>query len=469
MSDLFFDTVFLPSGWARNVRVSVDGSGWITAVEPDAVPDGADHVTGVAVPGVPNVHSHAFQRAMVGLTERGSPSGDSFWAWRERMYHFLRTLDPGAVEAVAAQLFVELLRLGFTSVAEFHYLRNDPTGAPYDDQVEMGRRILSAAADTGMGVTLLPTVYRTSDFGGAPATRAQRRFVASVDDLLRDVATLGAGATPGSVRVGLALHSLRAVPPDDLERAVEAARAMDPEIPVHIHVAEQEREVEACLDWSSARPVEWLLDHAPVDRSWCLVHATHTTPEELEDMAACGATVGLCPTTEADLGDGIFPFAAFTAAGGSWAVGTDSHVGRDPAGELRMLEYGQRLVSRSRNVAAGASHRSTGRTLLEGAWSGGAAATGRAVGRIEARARADVVVLDDGHPSLTGRDGDELLDSWIFSGDATPVRDVMAGGRWVVRDGRHVSQEAVQERYATVVRDHGLDRPQITLDLETET
>ena len=466
MPDLFFDTAFLPSGWARHVRVSVDGAGWITAVDVDADPEGAARVPGVAVPGIPNVHSHAFQRALVGLTERGSPSGDSFWSWRERMYHFLRTLDPDAVEAVAAQLFVELLRLGFTSVAEFHYLRNDPGGDPYDDPVEMGRRILSAAADTGMGMTLLPTVYRASDFGGAPATRAQRRFVAPLEDLLRDVATLGAGATPGSVRVGLALHSLRAVPPGALERAVDAARAMDPGIPVHIHVAEQEREVEACLEWSSARPVEWLLDHAPVDRSWCLIHATHTTPDELEAIVASGATVGLCPTTEADLGDGVFPLAPYVTAGGSWAVGTDSHVGRDPAGELRMLEYGQRLVSRSRNVAPGPTHRSTGRTLLEGAWAGGAAATGRAVGRIAARARADLVVLDATHPSLAGREGDDLLDSWIFSGDQTPVRDVMAGGRWVVRDGRHVSQEGVGETYARVAGAHGLDRPQITLDLE---
>lgn len=468
MPDLLFDRAFLPSGWAEDVRLSIDGAGWITAVDASGRPDGATRVPGVAVPGVPNVHSHVFQRALVGLTERGSPSGDSFWSWRDRMYAFLRTLDPDAVEAIAAQLFVELLRNGFTSVAEFHYLRNDPDGAPYHDPVEMGRRILAAGEDVGMGLTLLPTLYRTSDFGGEPATPGQRRFVASVEELVDDVAVLGAGASPGSVRIGLALHSLRAVPPEDLTRAVEAVRSMDPEIPLHIHVAEQEREVEACLAWSGARPVSWLLDHAPVDEHWCLVHATHTTDAELEAMAATGATVALCPTTEADLGDGIFPFGAYAEADGAWAVGTDSHVGRDPAGELRMLEYGQRLATRSRNVAAGLTHRSTGRALLEAAWRGGAAAAGRPVGRLAARARADVVVLDPDHPALVGRDGDELLDSWIFSGDHTPVRDVMVGGRWVIRDGHHEDEDRIAAAYRSVAEAHGLDEPQLQMDLGAE-
>lgn len=463
MAHLFFDTALLPTGWADDVRIAVDDAGWITAVESDARSRGATHVAGIAVPGVPNTHSHAFQRALAGLTERGSPSGDSFWNWRERMYGFLGTLDPDAVEAIAGQLYVELLERGFTSVAEFHYLRNDVDGRPYDDPVEMGRRILAASETAGMGITILPTVYRTADFGGVEATHEQRRFVASVEDLVGDIAVLGAGARAGAVRVGLALHSLRAVPPEDLKVAVEAARGMDPEIPIHIHAAEQEREVGACLEWSGARPVEWLLDHASVDEAWCVIHATHTTDDELDALATAGATVGLCPTTEANLGDGLFSLSTYAAANGSWAVGTDSHVGRDPAGELRLLEYGQRLATHSRNVAAGLRHRSTGRALLDGAWAGGARACGRPVGALAPHRRGDIVVLNPEHPSLAGRVGDELLDSWIFSGESTPVRDVLVGGRWVVREGRHVAADAVADRYRHVARSHGLHQTQLSM------
>lgn len=466
MPHLFFDTALLPSGWADDVRVSVDTAGWITSVEPDARPRGATHLPGVAVPGVPNVHSHAFQRAMAGLAERGSPSGDSFWGWRQRMYGFLRTLDPDAVEAITAQLQVELLERGFTAVAEFHYLRNDTDGRPYEDPVEMGRRILAASRLTGMGMTLLPTVYRTADFGGEPVTHEQRRFATSVEDLVGDIAVLGAGATAGSVRIGLALHSLRAVPPEALAVAVKAAKGMDPEIPIHIHVAEQEREVGACLEWSGARPVEWLLDNADVDEDWCLIHATHVTDDEVAALAGSGATVGLCPTTEANLGDGVFPLPGYQQRNGSWAVGTDSHVGRDPAAELRLLEYGQRLLTRSRNVAAGLAHRSTGRALLDAAWAGGARACGRPLGALAPHLRGDVVVLDPEHPSLVGRAHDDLLDSWIFSGEESPVRHVLVGGRWVVRDGRHEKREEIAQGYRSVARSHGLDQDQLSMELE---
>ena len=466
MSDLFFDSAYLPGGWADDVRVSVDPGGWITGVESDAKPRGAAHVPGIAVPGVPNVHSHAFQRAMVGLTERGSPSGDSFWSWRDRMYAFLRTLEPAQVQVIAAQLYVELLRQGFTSVAEFHYLRNDPAGRPYDDPVEMGRRVLAAGERTGIGVTILPTAYVASDFGGAEPEHEQRRFLASVEDLIGDIAVLGAGAPAGQVRVGLALHSLRAVPPAALAVAVQAARGMDPEIPIHIHVAEQLREVEGCLAWAGARPVEWLLDQAPVDEHWCLVHATHLSKEEIAGIAASKAVVGLCPTTEANLGDGIFPLEEYAAARGSWAVGTDSHVGRSPVGELRMLEYGQRLVTGRRNIAAGQRSSSTGRALLDAAWAGGAAALGRRVGRLAPGYRADVVVLDRDHPTLAGRAGDDALDSWVFSGDETPVRDVMTGGSWVVRDGRHGSGAEIALQYRAVAEALGVDTPQLTIDFE---
>lgn len=466
MADLFFDTALLPAGWAQDVRMRVDGGGWIATIEEDTTPQGARHVPGVAVPGVPDVHSHAFQRAMAGLTERGAPGGDTFWSWRERMYGFLESLNPDGVQRIAAQLFVELLERGFTSVAEFHYLRNDAHGRPYDDPVEMGRRILSSAERCGMGMTMLPTLYRSSGFGDAPPTADQMRFVATVEDLLGDIAVLGAGAAAGSVRIGLGLHSLRAVSPADLAVAVEAARGMDPTIPIHIHVAEQTREVEACLEATGARPVEWLLDNAPVDAHWCLVHATHVDEHELAALAGSQAVVGLCPTTEANLGDGVFPLAAYLEARGRWAIGTDSHVGRSPAAELRTLEYGQRLTARVRNVAAGPQHRSTGRALLDGAWSGGAAACGRPIGRLAPGSRADVVVLDPDHPTLAGRVGDELLDSWIFSGDDNPVRDVLVGGRWVVRNGRHVLADEVAGEYRAVAYELSGASPQLHIDFE---
>ena len=451
MADLFFSDVLLPDGWATSVRVSIAADGCIDSVTPGSDPEACERVSGIAVPGVPNLHSHAFQRAMAGLAEQGSQRGDSFWGWRECMYDFLQRLDPDDVQAIAAQLQVELLRHGYTCVAEFHYLRNSPEGIPYADPVEMARRVIAAAELTGIGLTLMPVVYRTSDFTGAPPTDGQSRFVATVEELLTDVSTLRADVdgNPGR-RVGLALHSLRAVPLEELQRAVDALQTTDATSPVHIHVAEQLREVEACITATGARPIEWLLANAEVDERWCTIHATHMTSAETLALATSGAVAGLCPTTEANLGDGVFSFADYTAAKGAWGVGTDSHVSVSPVADLRMLEYSQRLVARERNIAAGRADRSSGRELLEGAWAGGAQACGQNIGSISAGARADIVVLDSEHPSLVGRVGDEVLDSWIFSGEDTPVRDVIAGGAWVVRDGRHDRGEEVATRYRVV-------------------
>jgi len=466
MADLFFDTALVGGAWLDDVRVSVKADGSIAAIDDGASPKGADRLPGVALPGAPNVHSHAFQRAMAGLAERGSPAGDTFWSWRERMYGFVARLDPDDVEDIATQLYVEMLRHGFTSVCEFHYLRNDPEGVPYADPVEMARRLLSAAKRAGIGITLLPVLYRSSGFGGAEPDPRQRRFTASVTELVGDVVVLAADVDQATSRVGLALHSLRAVPPGDLAVAVEALRGIDDSAPVHIHVAEQLREVEACLAWSGARPVEWLLDHAPVDDRWCLVHATHVTADEVDALARSRAVVGLCPTTEANLGDGVFPLPDYLDARGRWGIGTDSHVSVSPVAELRTLEYGQRLVHRERNVAAGDTGRSTGRALLDAAWSGGARACGRPVGALEPGARADVVVLDPHHPALVGRHGDELVDSWIFSGEDTPVRHVVVGGRRVVEDGRHRAQEDVLEAYRRVAAKLGGETSQLALHLE---
>jgi formimidoylglutamate deiminase len=452
MTDLFFPRALVEGAWVRDARVATTAEGYISAVEVGAAAPDAERVAGIAVPGVPNLHSHAFQRAMAGLTERGSPAGDSFWSWRERMYAFVQRLEPPDIEAIAAQLYVELLRHGYTSVAEFHYLRNAADGGAYQDPVEMARRVLAAADVAGMGVTLLPVLYRTSDFGGAPPTPAQRRFVVSVEDLVGDILVLAAAAEDENTRVGMALHSLRAVPATELAIAVDTIQGLDPHAPIHVHVAEQVREVDACVAWSGARPVEWLLANAPVDARWCLIHATHVDQHEVEALAGCGAVAGLCPTTEANLGDGVFPLVEYQAAGGRWGVGSDSHVSVSPVAELRTLEYTQRLTRLERNVAAGGQRRSTGRALLEAAWSGGSAACGRALGRLAPGARADIVVLDPNHAALAGREGDDVLDSWIFSGEDTPVAHVMVGGRWVVRDGRHVRQDAVAAAYRQVAR-----------------
>jgi len=456
MPDIFVTQALLPTGWASDVLLTVDEGGVFTRVVPEAGPvAAADRLEGVAVPGVPNLHSHAFQRALAGLTERRSAGEgeDSFWSWRERMYAFLQRLGPDDVEAIATQLYVEMLKAGYTSVAEFHYLHHDVAGRPYDDPAEMSRRVLAAAERAGIGMTLLPVVYMSGDFGGAPPAEGQRRFLLDVDGLSGLIERLkplvrGGGRTCGDrAGLGVALHSLRAVPPPAIDEAVALQRRLGAGVPMHIHVAEQLREVAACLAWSGARPVEWLLDHAPVDERWCLIHATHMTPEEVGRMAATGAVAGLCPTTEANLGDGLFPLRAYLEAGGAFAVGSDSHVSVSPTEELRWLEYGQRLVSRTRNVAAGFPHPSTGRTLLEAALAGGARALGCPVGALEVGRRADLVVLDAAHPLLAQRRGDALVDAWIFSGNASVVRHVVVGGRVVVRDGHHPEEEAAAVRY----------------------
>jgi formimidoylglutamate deiminase len=401
---------------------------------------------------MPDLHSHAFQRAMAGLAERAGPEGDSFWSWREVMYRFLARLSPDDVEAIAAQLYIELLKHGYTAVAEFHYLHNDPTGGPYENRSELAERIVAAAGATGIGLTLLPVLYQTSQFGGKPPTEGQRRFTMPTDDFMALVEKLlHRHRRDRQVRVGIAPHSLRAVPPEPLRAAIAMLRRHDAEAPIHIHAAEQIKEVEDCIAWSGRRPVEWLLENASPDRRWCLVHCTHMTPEETRALAASGAVVGLCPTTEGNLGDGVFPLPAFLDAGGRFGIGTDSNVATSPVEELRWLEYVQRLVARARNLTEKTVGAATGASLYRRALAGGAAALGRPIGALAPGNRADIVVLDPAHPALLGRVGDALLDSWIFSGNANPVRDVMVGGQWVVRDGAHPHEEQALADYRRAV------------------
>jgi formimidoylglutamate deiminase len=432
----------------ERVRIEVDGGGAITAVQAGTVAaSGAERIAGLVVPGVANLHSHAFQRAMAGLAERAGPEGDNFWRWREVMYRFLAVLAPEDVQAIAAQLYVECLQNGYTAVAEFHYLHNAPDGTPYSDRAELARRIVAAAEAAGIGLTLLPVLYRHSGFAGAAPVAGQRRFVLGVEDYARLCHTMAS-----LVRVGVAPHSLRAVTPGNLQAAVALAGELGADTPMHIHAAEQTREVDDCLAWSRQRPVAWLLDHAPVGPRWCLVHATHIDAAECRTLAASGAVVGLCQTTEANLGDGIFPLCPYLEAGGRFGIGSDSNVSASPVEELRWLEYVRRLESRARNVTETRQGASVAATLLGRAASGGARALGRNAGAIAPGRLADLVVLDPEHPALVGRRGLALLDAWLFSGNATPVRHVMVEGRWVVRDGAHVRGPQIADAFARRMR-----------------
>lgn len=452
MPSYFAEHALLPSGWAARVRFDINDAGDLTAVTSGTTTDGAQSLNGVAVPGVPDLHSHAFQRAMAGLTERAGPEGDNFWSWRDVMYRFLARLSPEDVEAIAAQLYVELLKHGYTAVAEFHYLHNDPSGGAYENRGELAERILAAAGASGIGLTLLPVLYQTSQFGGKPPTDGQRRFILTTDTFLGIVEKLThRHRRDKQVRIGIAPHSLRAVPPEPLREAIEAITKLDPQAPIHIHAAEQTKEVQDCIAWSGKRPVEWLLDKAGVDQRWCLVHCTHMTPEETRQLAASGAVAGLCPTTEGNLGDGIFPLPDYLQAGGRFGIGTDSNIATSPVEELRWLEYVQRLVARARNLTEKKIGAATGASLYRRALAGGAQALGRPIGALKPGARADIVVLDPEHPALLGRQDDTLLDSWVFSGNANPVRDVIVGGHFVVRDGIHPHEEQAFADYRRAI------------------
>jgi formiminoglutamate deiminase len=445
MTTLHFSEALLPDGWRRDVRVRLAG-GRIAAVETGVPPGPGDERHVAAVPGMANLHSHAFQRAMAGLTEARGPGDDSFWSWRALMYRFALALTPDDVEAVAALLYAEMLEAGFSRVGEFHYLHHDADGRPYADPAEMAGRIAAASAATGIKLTLLPVFYAHAGFGGAAPDPGQRRFVSDRDGFARlvDGARRHAGGLADAV-VGVAPHSLRAVTPEELKAVVPLADGG----PVHIHAAEQVKEVADCLAWAGARPVRWLLDHAGVDSRWCLIHATHMDAGEIAALAASGAVAGLCPVTEANLGDGIFAAAAFRAAGGRFGIGSDSNVEIGVAAELRQLEYSQRLAARARNVLADPG-RSTGRSLFDAALAGGAQALGAPTAGIAAGAVADLVTLRiDDAPAATG---DRRLDTWIFAGGNRIVDCVWIDGVKSVAAGRHVDRDRIATRFAATIR-----------------
>jgi formimidoylglutamate deiminase len=453
MTALFFEQALRPDGWHRNVRIVLAGNRIVDVIS-DTVPRPLDERHGIGIPGMPNLHSHAFQRGMAGLAEVCGPVADNFWTWREQMYRFALAMSPDDVEAVAAQSYVEMLEAGFTRVGEFHYLHHDCDGQPYGDIAELGARIAAASQATGIALTLLPVFYAHSNFGGAAPHTGQRRFVSTVDQYQRLFeASAGLVTRLDGGIIGVAPHSLRAVTPHQLrELAVMAT-----DRPVHIHVAEQTKEVDDCIAWSGQRPVEWLLNHANPDQRWCFIHATHMTTDETTRMANSGVTAGLCPITEANLGDGIFAGSAFSAAGGNFGIGTDSNVLIGVADELRQLEYAQRLGNRARNVLGGKCGRSTGRAVFDAALHGGALALGQIsvegplVG-LAVGASADLVSLDPHHLSLVGRSGDANLDAWIFATRDAVINDVWCRGVKVVTAGRHTKHDDIGQRYAKTIR-----------------
>jgi formimidoylglutamate deiminase len=443
-----FTSALTSSGWQKDVIVSVDKSGMIESVTAGAK-DGT-LISGIAIPAVPNVHSHAHQRLMVGLAERAGPGADSFWTWREAMYGFALKLSPDDLEAVAAQTYLEMLKAGFSCVGEFQYLHHQPDGSPYDEPAEMSLRCISAAEQAGIAITMLPTLYNFSGFGGQASNAGQRRFVNEADRFLEIYGTLKAVCEASPLRrLGISPHSLRAVTPELLKTVLNG---IADDARVHIHVAEQTKEVDDCVAWSGKRPVEFLLDQFDVSARWCAIHATHMTAGESQRLAKSGAIAGLCPTTEANLGDGIFPADAFMKQGGAIAIGSDSQISISPAEDLRMLEYSQRLRDWTRNALASGAGASTGRSLLDAVLKGGAACLDQPMGAIAVGRRCDIAVLDEGHPTMIGRAGDAALDTWIFSAGNAAVKDVIVGGSHVVKDRRHRNEDRIQKKFSETMR-----------------
>ncbi len=445
---------WLPEGWRREVLLEVAPDGFFRRVSSGAREDDALRLAGPVLPGFANVHSHAFQRALVGRVQIAGEGADSFWTWREQMYEVVGKLGSEELEAIAAQTYVEQLKGGYTTVCEFHYLHGATEGAKAAPPERNSLAIYDAARQAGIALTLLPVLYQTSGFGAKPLLPRQRRFGSEVDDLLRLVQTLRqAGQGDRLMRLGVAPHSLRAVPPEALAALIEGIAGIDAMAPIHIHIAEQRAEVEDCVAALGCRPVAWLLDHAPVDERWCLVHATHLLGEEVAALASSGAVAGLCPSTEGDLGDGFFPLRPYLSAGGRLGIGSDSNLCASVFEELRWLEYGQRLRHESRNQAALQPGASTGTALVQAALAGGAQASGQAIGALASGKRADFLVLDAEHPALLGLSPDRWLDALVFSNtSAPPIAEVYVAGEMVVQAGRHLEEERLARRFAAALR-----------------
>lgn len=448
MAVWFAKKALLPGGWAENVSISIAENGEITRVTPNAPPDG-EHLSGPVVPGMPNLHSHAFQRAMAGLSEVAADPADSFWSWRELMYRLVGKISPDQLEIIARYLYIEMLKAGYTAVAEFHYLHHDPHGSPYPRTGELALRISRAASQSGIGLTLLPVLYSHAGFGGQPPVQGQRRFIHDTEHYLalHQQLTSQLARVPMQ-RTGLCFHSLRAVTPQQIHQVLNSQTTPQP---IHIHIAEQQKEVDDCLAWSGQRPVEWLYNNAPVNAHWCLIHATHLTDRETDQIAASKAVAGLCLTTEANLGDGIFPGQRYLSRGGVWGIGSDSHISVSVTEDLRWFEYGQRLQDHHRNRLSLPAEPHIGNVLYQGALQGGAQALGQNIGRIQPGYRADLLVLDNDDPFIATASNDMLLNRWIFACATNPVRHVMTGGQWVIRHGHHQDEDHMRQAFIQVL------------------
>jgi len=447
---LFAKKILLANGWANEQTLTIE-QGIITDIV-DGETVGAERAKGVVIPGMVNCHSHAFQRAFAGFSEQGSEGQDSFWTWRNIMYKFLGQLSSQDAEVIASQLYIEMLKMGYTRVAEFHYLHHDINGENYANLSAMAQAIFAAAKQSGIGLTLLPVLYRFSGFDTQAPNAGQQRFINSVaqfNDLVSECFELA--KLQANCNVGIAPHSLRAVDKSSLLAAVKHVRALDGQAPIHIHIAEQQKEVEDCLAHYGQRPVQWLLDNAELDKHWCLIHATHINEQERQGIIANQAIAGICPTTEANLGDGIFPTEEFLAEKGTFAIGSDSHISVNPIEELRWLEYAQRLNKQQRALLTGKDEKSVGANLWQQAAAGGAQSTNSNTGALAIGKQADLLVLDDSQLRLYAHDDRHLLDSMIFANRENPVLDVMVNGHWTIRDKKHALEQVSADEFANVL------------------
>jgi formimidoylglutamate deiminase len=443
MNTLFARHAWVENAWTNNVRLHWNESGDLTQIELNAATVAHEITEQFVLPGMVNLHSHAFQRAMAGMTEIARKTQDDFWSWRNLMYRFALAINPDQLQAIAAQLYSECLRHGYTSVCEFHYLLRTPDGHFYDNMAETAHQIMAAAQHTGIGITMLPVLYSYSDFNQQALRDEQRRFASNPEQVLRLIELLEP-CRNGQTEIGAAPHSLRAA---STQQMAELVHALPADRPIHIHIAEQKKEVESCLVFSKKRPVELLFETQEVNKRWCLVHATHLTINEINQIAKSNAVVGICTSTEGNLGDGFFSLPEYLEQQGCFGIGSDSHVSQSPIEELRWLEYGQRLRSERRNIASMTNQRHIGDFLWHASLEGGAQASGRKVGKFAVGMRADAIVLDAHHPNLSGIASADVFNSLLFSGNDNLVRDVLVGGQWRVRNGQHIHQLAIEDRF----------------------
>ncbi len=447
---LFANKILLADGWAAEQTLTIE-QGVITDITQGYVA-GAERAKGVVIPGMVNCHSHAFQRAFAGFSEQGSEGKDSFWTWRSIMYKFIEQLSAKDAQVIATQLYIEMLKMGYTRVAEFHYLHHDIDGGNYPHLSAMAQAIFSAAKQSGIGLTLLPVLYRFSGFGPKAPNDGQKRFINSVEQFNHLITEcFEIASTHDNSNVGIAPHSLRAVDKDSLSAAVTHVRALDANAPIHIHIAEQQKEVDDCIEHYGQRPVQWLLNNADLDKHWCLIHATHINEEERQGIISSQAIAGICPTTEANLGDGIFPTDEFLLENGTFAIGSDSHISVNPIEELRWLEYAQRLSKQQRALLANSEQKSVGLNLWQRAALGGAQSTNSNTGELAVGKQADLLVLDDKQLRLFAHDDDHLLDSVIFASQQNLIQDVMVFGRWAIQDGKHALEQVSADDFAELL------------------